>query len=117
MTSPSSTAWFIDYDVRPNKQIERKILFETIRTAELAGVEVASLPYIGLGGFRFTDFVAAKRILGTSSFVSLERDKSLYPRCEFNKPFESVSVRNVSAQDFLTNNGLSAPAVVWLDFE
>lgn len=117
MSEPSSTAWFIDYDVRPSKQIERKVLFETIRAAELAGVEVADLPYIGLGGFRFTDFIAAKRVLGTTRFTSLERDKALYPRCQFNRPFESVSVVNQSAQDFLDNGGLTEPAVAWFDFE
>jgi hypothetical protein len=117
MSERASTAWFIDYDIRPSKQIERKVLFETVRAGELAGIDVSALPYVGLGGVRYTDFLAARRILGTRDFISLERDKKLAPRCQYNRPFESVTVFNVKAEEFLQSGGLSVPAVVWLDFE
>jgi hypothetical protein len=117
MKTPRSTTWFIDYELRPSKQLERKIVFESIRSTELAGVEVSDLRYLGMGGYRFVDFLVARRILGTSIFTSLERDKKLLPRCQFNKPFEQVDVVTSELHDYLETNTFPDPMIAWLDFE
>jgi hypothetical protein len=114
---PNSTARFIMYDLRPSKQIERKLVFDTIGNCARHVPDIASLPFIGMGGFRFVDFLVANKAVSTSTFISIEHDSDIVPRCEYNKPFTSITVRNESVHDFLISGGTKSRAVVWLDYE
>lgn len=117
MTKKTSTAWFIPYELRPSKQIERKLVLDCLLCCRVSEPGIGDLPFVGMGGFRFIDFLLAHKILGTTLFESIEHDSKLIPRCEHNKPFETVTVHNKTAYDYINDVGFSGPAVVWLDYE
>lgn len=114
---PRSSAWFIPYDLRPSKQIERKIVFECLQAAKATGVPVSELPYVGMGGVRYIDFLLANKLLGIQRFKSVEHDQSIVERCEYNKPFQSLSVFDGTSADFIDQVGFPQSSVVWFDYE
>ncbi len=112
-----SSAWFISYDLRPGKQIERRIVLDTLQAAKAAGLPVETLPMIGMGGVRFIDFLLANRVLGMKGFTSVEHDKQLIPRCHFNKPFHNFSIFDGLSSEYIEQVGFPKPSVVWFDYE
>jgi hypothetical protein len=112
-----SSAWGIPYEIRPSKQVERRLVMETILLAREAGLKTRAMPFVGMGGVRFIDFLLAHKILGTDTFVTLEHDETLWNRCELNRPFESIDLYKGSASDFLNERGFREPSIVWFDLE
>jgi hypothetical protein len=115
--SGRSSAWFIPYDIRPGKQIERRLVLHTVQLASAIGIDVRSLPLFGMAGFRFIDFLLANRVLGTTKFTSIEHDKDILDRCKFNKPFAKMEVYDGTASQFVTERGFRTPAIIWFDYE
>jgi hypothetical protein len=115
--SVRSSAWYISYDIRPSKQIERRIVLDSLQAAAIAGVSIHRMPYIGMGGFRFIDFLLANRMLGVEKFISIEHDADIIQRCNFNKPFHGMEIFEGSSEEFIRQRGFPDPAVIWLDYE
>ncbi len=115
--SPRSSAWFISYDLRPGKQIERRIVLETLQGANAAGFRIRDFPLIGMGGVRFIDFLLANRVLGMQKFISLEHDDKLVPRCEFNKPFQDFEIFRGTSDEYIETIGFNKQCVIWFDHE
>jgi hypothetical protein len=115
--TPRSSAWFISYDLRPGKQIERRIVLDSLQSANAVGFGIADLPLIGMGGVRFIDFLLANRMLGMRKFISLEHDAKLVPRCEFNKPFHDFEIFRGSSDEYVETIGFKKQCVIWLDHE
>lgn len=112
-----SSAWFISYDLRPGKQIERRIVLDTLQAAKSAGLDLEGLRLIGMGGVRYIDFLLANKVIGTRQFTSIEHDENLLARCEFNKPFHDLDIYPGTASEFINEVGFPDSAVIWLDFE
>jgi hypothetical protein len=70
-----------------------------------------------MGGVRYIDFLLANKVVGTRQFTSIEHDKRLLARCEFNKPFHDLDVYFGPVCQFITEVGFSDPSVIWFDFE
>jgi hypothetical protein len=49
--------------------------------------------------------------------LSLERQKSLESRIQFNKPFKCVEIRMNSASDVIPSLSRDKPHVIWLDYD
>ncbi len=116
MTARSS-AWFISYDIRPSKQIERRLVFESLQSAAVAGLSVSEKPFIGMGGVRFVDFLLANRLLGIRRFESIEHDADILARCVFNRPFHDIAVFDGNSSEYIAAKGFQEPAIVWFDYE
>jgi hypothetical protein len=114
---PKSSAWGIPYEIRPSKQVERRLVMETISLSQYAGVDVSKLPFVGMGGTKYIDFTLAHKMLGVKRFTSIEHDETLWARCDFNKPFNSINLFEGPAADFLAEVGFPEPAIVWFDLE
>lgn len=114
---PRSSAWTLSYDIRPSKQVERRIVLDAIDAAHEAGICVRSYPMIGMGGTRYIDFLVANKTLGIDRFISIEHDSDLIPRCEFNKPFGRVDIFDGSSAEFIVTRGFTEPSLVWMDYE
>ncbi len=112
-----SSATFIDYHLRPSKQTERRLLLDFVRCASDNLAEVAKYHYVGMGGTSFYDFHLMHRFLGISQMTSLERDKKLYPRCEFNRPFSFVNVLNQTAAEYLASAKEGRRSIYWFDYD
>ena len=55
----------INYELRPNKNVERKLFMEMFRRLEKRLNIQDDYRYIGLGGLWFSDFSMIHRMLGT----------------------------------------------------
>ena len=108
---------YINYAIRPNKAIERKIIFEVISILSPV-LDLSGYRYIGLGAPWFIDFVMAHRYLIIGDMISIEQDEILASRAEFNKPYACVNVIHGDSQAVLPNLDLEEmPLLVWLDYD
>lgn len=112
-----SSANYIAYDLRPVKQTERRLIMDMLRLARETGLDTSRCNYIGMGGIRFYDFEMLHRYLGIKNMISLEQDKDLVPRCEFNKPLGFITIRKELSSDFIDNYPFDDPSIVWFDYD
>lgn len=114
---PRSTARFISYDLRPAKQSERRILLDLLKIAGDCGLPITKYRYVGMGTNRFYDFLLIHKYLGVGNMVSLEHDPSMFKRAIFNCPYKSIDVQQKTAEQFITDDDLIEPSVLWLDYD
>jgi len=112
-----SSAYKIQYEVRPSKQTERRLILDILRAATEAGVKLERYKYVGFGGVRFYDFEMIFRHLGIRDMTSIELDKSLFARCRFNKPFGFIDFKEGRLCEYLEKTGFKKPVVAWLDYD
>jgi hypothetical protein len=112
-----STASFVAYDLRPSKQTERRLLLDFLECAKEGGLNVSNCRYVGMGGFKFYDFMLMHRYVGLREMISLEHDIDLISRCEFNRPYDFIRVRNLRCGDFLKSDSFSGNSIYWLDYD
>ncbi len=113
MTSPSFER--IDYQLRYNKHIERKLVFDVLSRAKpLVGFDRHR--YIGFGSMWFSDFRIAHRILGLNSMVSMEREQ-YKERANFNRPYRCITVEGENSTDYLRKMEWNVPLISWLDYD
>ncbi|WP_139792236.1 O-methyltransferase [Henriciella litoralis] len=110
----------INYSLRPNKSIQRSIIFEAI--AQLVPEMIQDPFYIGLGSIWFTDFSAAHKKLGINRMTSIESDELGYKRALFNRPFKTVDVEHGLSTEILKKLAgdpelSKLPWIVWLDYD
>ena len=106
---------FVNYSLRPNKNIERKLMVEVLRALE-PEFPVREYRYIGMGSIWFVDFKLIHHVLGIHDMVSIEN--VLADRAEFNRPFQCVKVIRGEVGEILSELKLEEkPAIVWLDHE
>jgi hypothetical protein len=110
-----STASFIAYDLRPAKQIERRMIVDFVRGASACGVKLSEYRYVGMGGIRFVDFLMVYRYLGITSMVSLEQDDGIIARCRLNKPIGAIELFEGPSGEFFGAYEPISPEVIWLD--
>ena len=107
----------INFAVRQNKAIARKIVFETL-SALPPIYEIGKYRYIGLGASWFGDFVLAHKILSITDMISIEKDQIQTSRAEFNKPYACVNVIHGDSNVVLPNLDLEEKRLlVWLDYD
>lgn len=113
MISPSFER--IDYQLRYNKHIERKLIFDVLlRAQQLIGF--AEHQYLGFGSMWFADFRLAHRLLGIRRMISMEHS-AYAPRAEFNSPYHSIEVKGGESNAILQSMDWSFPVVAWLDYD
>jgi hypothetical protein len=108
----------VDYSIRTNKHIERRLVFDQLKRME-AAFSLPNYRYLGLGSMWFVDFILAHRILGISNMWSIEH-KEEADRAEFNKPYDCIEIKRglVSAVlDAMNPVDWSVPSVAWLDYD
>ena len=105
----------INYQLRPSKNIERKLFMEMFRRLD-EPLNIRDYRYIGLGGMWFTDFTLIHRLFGLTDLVSIEKRQA--KRAFFNRPFECVQVEEGESSLVLPNLDLDrCPAIIWLDYD
>lgn len=108
----------IDYQLRYNKHIERKLVFDTfVKVVQ----EFPSLghKYLGFGSIWFSDFRLAHRVLGLRDLKSMEFHDYV-GRAEFNKPYRAIDVLpgNCSATlRMMPPEYWSNSIISWMDFD
>lgn len=107
----------INYAIRPNKHIERRLIFSALRSLD-PYLPISNYRYIGLGSMWFIDFVLAHKILGIQSLLSMEADREDALRANFNRPFHTVLVYEGTTSVVLPQiNIQEREAIIWLDYD
>jgi len=104
-----------DYRIRQAKHVERLMIVDVLRKLDHLH-PIADYAYVGFGAQYFVDFSLMHRTLGISNMVSLEYEEALVPRCEFNKPFDSVDVRAGASWEHFGAMNFDGPTIVWADY-
>lgn len=118
MTSSSDV---VDYSLRPNKSIERSLVFDSTRLL-VDRLQLRDLVYVGMGSVWFSDFHQAHRQLDVETMVSIEVDKVTHARAAYNAPYRTVEVikgrTDEVIPDLLGRDVLRhRPWMVWLDYD
>jgi len=109
----------INFALRPNKSVERKLIFESLNVLGRA-FPLPEYLYIGLGSVWFVDFLLAHKQVGINELVSFEKSERLYSRAEFNKPFNCVEVRRGQSSQLIPamDGRISDRRILaWLDYD
>ncbi len=112
-----STAKFVSYDLRPSKQIERKMMLDSFGAAMEAGFSISEYRYVGMGGNRFYDFMLIHKFLGIEKMISLEHDRDMMPRAKFNSPYHFIQLRNENVNNFILGDNFSGNTIYWMDYD
>lgn len=106
----------INYNLRPSKSIERKMILEVLKEV-CTPKEAKNYKYIGFGSSFFTDFKLFHKGLGIHDMVSIENKKSNEQRVLFNKPFSCIDLKIGFSKDILPQLNWDKKVIVWLDYE
>lgn len=116
MNSPSFER--IDYQLRYNKHIERKLIFRRLLEAS-EKINFSKFKYLGFGSIWFVDYKIAHKLLGISEMLSMERSDSA-DRARFNAPFGCIKVEAGDSGKIISSLNeefWSEPTMCWLDYD
>ena len=88
MSTPTQSYLKVPYDLRPAKQVERRMLIDAFHRLTSAGFPIADYQYTGMGSIYFVDFILFHKLLGMDKLLSVEFDKDIEKRVKFNAPFQ-----------------------------
>jgi hypothetical protein len=106
----------VDYRLRPNKAVERKMLCEALRRLSHFG-SLAKYSYVGFASPFYSDFLLFHKALGLRDMVNVERETRDAKRMEFNRPFGAIRCLFGSSAKILPGLAWSSKAIVWLDYD
>ena len=107
----------VAYDLRPAKQVERRMLLDFFRRLSGAGTPVESYHYTGMGSIHFIDHILFHKFLGIDRLVSVERDDDIEQRIRFNQPFSSVQIEIMEIGEYIPRLKSGVKHIVWLDYD
>jgi hypothetical protein len=112
MNSPN----FFNYETRPAKFTERKMLLTVLQN--ICQFYNEDYQYIGFGGVSFTDFKLFHKELNIGEMFSIEGGDNLNEeRVQFNAPFSCIDVMFGLSSSILKDLDLTRKTVVWLDYD
>lgn len=107
----------INYRLRPNKAVERRMLGEMLSRIDKIA-DLSTYRYIGFGSTYFADFSLFHRTLGIDDMVSIESNYKVLERCKINKPYNCIELRAGKSGEVLPRLGLGdRPSLIWLDYD
>lgn len=106
----------INYNLRPAKHIERKMICDAFRRLSEFGA-VEAYRYVGLGSFYFRDFSLIHRLLNITSMISIEREVAEADRYRFNVPFKCVELCFGQSNAILPTLTWEERTIAWLDYD
>jgi hypothetical protein len=106
----------VNYQLRPAKQVQRKMLCEAFHRLTAFG-ELSSYRYIGFGAFFYCDFSLFHSALGIADMLSIERDEDLADRCEHNLPHNCIELLRGESNRVLLELEWDKMTILWLDYD
>lgn len=107
----------INYSLRVNKNVERKLIFDAFLKLQNA-LEVGRYRYIGLGSIWFVDFIIAHKVLNVDEMISMEQDAEGVARARFNRPFRNIVIEHGESSNIIPKvHWDSGPVIAWLDYD
>jgi len=115
MSAPSGIK--VQYELRPHKQVERRMLIDAFHLLSAAGFPIKRYQYTGFGSWYFVDFILFHKLLGIEKMLSIEHAPAFKRRVEFNKPFENVGIFIGEASEVIPTLSASDRHILWLDYD
>lgn len=113
----SSSFEKINYNLRPNKCIERKMMSEALGRLSFID-DLVTYRYIGFGSPYFADFILFHKNHGIIDLVSIEMEDEKRNRFDFNVPYSGIIMKYGHSNTVLPNLELSLKRnIVWLDYD
>ena len=118
MSATSSRSYLsVAYDLRPAKQVERRMLLDFFRRLSGTGIPVESFRYTGMGSIHFVDHILFHKFLGIDKLVSVERDEDIETRIRFNAPFDNIEIAIMGIGEYIPRLRSCEKHIVWLDYD
>ncbi len=117
MSEPARSWERVHYELRPAKQVERRMMLDTFQRLMAAGFCIPDYQYTGLGSIYFTDFIMFHRYLGIRNMLSVEHAPEIETRLRFNRPFGNVRVEIGEIGDYIPTLSRDARHILWLDYD
>lgn len=106
----------INYNLRPAKSVERKMLCEALRKLIFFS-DLTKYKYVGFGATFFTDFLLIHKSLGINDLISIEKEEKDKKRFEFNCPYRCVKLHFGDANNILPKISWTKKTILWLDYD
>ncbi|MCX6071047.1 MAG: hypothetical protein NTU91_09345 [Chloroflexi bacterium] len=117
MTTPAASYLKVSYDLRPAKQVERRMMIDVLQRMAAGGFPIRDYQYTGMGSIYFVDFILFHRLLGLRRLLSAEHDTNISRRIRFNRPFACVEVAMEPIGDAVAKLDRDLRHLVWLDYD
>lgn len=117
MTHASNSALSVQYDLRPAKQVERRMMLDAFQRLAQATFPIRDYRYTGFGSLFFVDFLIFHKMLGINDMLSIEHDPTLELRVKYNSPFRFIEVKIAEATDVIPTLSPDKLHILWLDYD
>jgi hypothetical protein len=117
MRGPTESYLKVFYDLRPAKQIERKMIVDTLLRMSQSGFRIADYQYTGFGSVYFIDFVLLHKVLGIKNLLNVEYSKAIKKRVTFNSPFGIIRHEFKPVSDVIPTLSRDLRHILWLDYD
>jgi hypothetical protein len=117
MNTPTQSYLKVSYDVRPAKQVERRMLIDAFHRLAAAGFPIMDYQYTGFGSIYFVDFILFHKLLGMNNLLSVEWDQRIEKRVNFNVPFKGIEVKMGPIGDVIPTLKQELRHLLWLDYD
>jgi len=106
----------INYLLRPSKQVERKLMLETMQKLSEMGYFLHEYTYFGFGSIYYADFILFHKYLHITEMICAEIN-NIEKRMLFNKPYEFINLEMKSAGSIIPELNREKRHLVWLDYD
>ncbi|HBT3173503.1 TPA: hypothetical protein MBF38_001390 [Klebsiella aerogenes] len=112
-----STGGSIPYHLRQNKAIERNLFVESLRRLNNY-TNISDYVYVGFGGPFLEDFKQIHNLLKVNKMISIEGDRNVHRRQQFNKPLSCINLGEAPefSGDFINRFNFDDQTIIWLDY-
>ena len=117
MSQPAKSYEKVQYEFRPAKQVERRMLLDAFQRLTAAGFAIQDYQYTGLGSIYFIDFIMFHRYLGIRHMLSVEYSPDVEKRVKFNRPFRLVKIEIGDIADQIPQLSPDRRHILWLDYD
>ena len=117
MTAPSESYLKVQYELRPSKQVERRMIIDALHKLAFVGFDIEEYKYVGLGSIYFVDFILFHKFLGIEKMISAEFSNSIKNRVNFNKPYDFIEIMYNPIGDIIPTLDRDIQYLMWLDYD
>lgn len=117
MRGPKESYLKVFYDLRPAKQIERKMIIDTLLRMSQGGFKISDYQYTGFGSVYFVDFILLHKILGLTNLLNVEYSPKIKKRVAFNSPFSLIRHEFKPIGDVIPTLSRDLAHLLWLDYD
>lgn len=105
------------YELRPAKQIERKLIIETLNELRMLNYPISKYRYIGMPSITYYDFILFHKYLYIEDMIWFE-SRDIPKRMDFNKPYDFIKIKNGNfSLTYKPSHFTQKKCILWLDYE